>query len=70
MSTNQQIMAASQRCAFLLRLIDEAQMSADSKRAAILYNMAQVECDNLSRTLDTLLFHKRPAYKLHRPRAA
>lgn len=70
MSTNQQIKAASQRCAFLLRLLEEAQMSADRQRAAVLYSMAQVECDNLTRNLDTLLFRKRPAYKLQRKRAA
>ena len=70
MSTNQQIKAASERCAFLLRLIEEAKMSADTKRSAVLYSMAQVECDNLSKNLDTLLFRKRPAYKLQRNRAA
>ncbi len=70
MSTNQQIKAASQRCAFLLRLIEEAQMTADTQRAAVLYSMAQVECDNMTRNLDTLLFRKRPAYKLQRKRAA
>lgn len=70
MSTNQQIKAASQRCAFLLRLLDEAQMSADRRRAETLYSMAQVECENLTRNLDGLLFRKRPAYKLQRNRAA
>jgi hypothetical protein len=70
MSTHQQIKAASQRCAFLLRLLEEAQMSEDSQRAAVLYSMAQVECDNIARTLDTLLFRKRPADKLQRSRAA
>ena len=70
MSTNEQIKAASQRCAFLLRLLDEAQTSEDKQRAVVLYSMAQVECDNMTRTLDTLLFRKRPAIKLQRIRAA
>ena len=70
MSTNEQIKAASQRCAFLVRLIDEAKMSPDRQRSLVLYNMAQVECDTVARTLDSLLFRKRPAYKLQRPRAA
>jgi hypothetical protein len=70
MSTNQQIKAASQRCAFLLRLLEEAQASGDPQRAGVLYSMAQVECDNMTRTLDTLLYRKRPAAKLQRTRAA
>ncbi len=70
MSTNEQIKAASQRCAFLLRLLEEAQSSQDAQRAGVLYSMAQVECDNMTRTLDTLLYRKRPAFKLQRTRAA
>jgi hypothetical protein len=70
MSTNLQIKAVSQRCAFLLRLLEEAQTSDDRQRAVVLYSMAQVECDNMARTLDTLLFRKRPADKLQRTRAA
>lgn len=70
MSTNQHIKAASQRCAFLLRLLEEAQSSDDRQRAGVLFSMAQVECDNLTRTLDTLLERKRPAQKLQRNRAA
>lgn len=70
MSTNEQIKAASQRCAFLLRLLEEAQTSEDKQRAAVLYSMAQVECDNMTRTLDTLLFRKRPVARLQRIRAA
>jgi len=70
MSTNDQIKAAGQRCSFLLRLIEEARASHDEQRALVLYNMAQVECDTVTRSLDTLLFRKRPAYKLTRPRAA
>jgi hypothetical protein len=70
MSTNLQIKAVSQRCAFLLRLLEEAQTSGDRQRALVLYSMAQIECDNMARTLDTLLFRKRPADKLLRTRAA
>ena len=70
MSTNEQIKVAGQRCSFLLRLIEEARASRDEQRALVLYNMAQVECETVARSLDTLLFRKRPAYKLPRPRAA
>jgi hypothetical protein len=70
MSTNQEIKAASQRCAYLVRLIEEASLSSDRQRSAVLYNMAQVECDVVSRELDTLLFRKRPAYKICRVQAA
>ncbi len=70
MSTNQQIKAASQRCAFLLRLLEEAQTSEDKQRAAVLYSMAQVECDNMTRTLDTLLTRKQPVARVQRIRAA
>jgi len=70
MSINEQIKAASQRCAFLLRLLEEAQTSEDAQRAGVLYSMAQVECDNMTRTLDTLLYRKRPAFRLQRTRAA
>jgi hypothetical protein len=70
MSTNEQIKAASQRCAYLVRLIEEAKLSSEPQRALVLYNMAQVECDTVAQTLDTLLFRTRPAYKLCRTRAA
>jgi hypothetical protein len=70
MSTNQQIKAASQRCAYLVRLIEEANLSSDKQRSAVLYNMAQIECDVVARELDTLLFRKRPAYKICRTVAA
>ena len=70
MSTNHQIKEASQRCTYLLRLLEEASLSADHQRTLALYNMAQVECDTVARSLDTLLFRKRPAYKLCRTRAA
>lgn len=70
MSTNQQIKAASQRCAYLVRLIEEAGSSSDRQRAAVLYNMARVECDVVSNEIDALLFRKRPAYKICRTVAA
>jgi hypothetical protein len=70
MSTNQQIKAASQRCAYLVRLIEEAGLSSDRQRSLVLYNMAHVESDTVSRELDSLLFQKRPAYKICRTRAA
>ena len=70
MTTNQEIKAASQRCAYLARLIEEAGLSNDGQRSLVLYNMAQVECDTVSRELDALLFRKRPAYKICRTRAA
>lgn len=70
MSIHQQIKAASQRCAFLLRLIEEARSGEDRQRAQVLYSMAQVECDNMSRTLDTVLNRKQAATKVQRVRAA
>ncbi len=61
MSIQSQLKEASQKYAFLLRLVQEARMSPDRDRAILLYSMARTEVDNLIRTLKAAVDTKRPA---------
>jgi hypothetical protein len=70
MSIHGQLKEASQKYAFLLRLVQEARLSPDRDRAILLYSMARTELDNLIRTLKVAVDAKRPATRPARREAA
>ncbi|MAF47693.1 MAG: hypothetical protein CMM10_05485 [Rhodospirillaceae bacterium] len=70
MSVKSELKSATRQCAFINRLVKEAEACTDSDRAGLLYGMAKVESGNLSKSLRTLLARKRPAHQLNQARAA
>ena len=70
MSAKSELKSATKQCAFIHRLVIEAEACTDTDRAGLLYGMAKEESGNLAKTLTTLLARKRPAHQLIQARAA
>ena len=70
MSAANIISTASKHCMLVARLIEEAEISTDAKRAALLFGMAREETDNVAKTLRQYLARKRPAHELTRRKVA
>ena len=70
MSTANTIRTASKHCMLVARLIEEAETSPNSERAALLFGMAREETDNVAKTLRQYLSRKRPAHELARQKVA
>ncbi|NQV55774.1 MAG: hypothetical protein HQ503_07950 [Rhodospirillales bacterium] len=64
MSANNELYSATRQCAFIRRLVEEAEICADKKRAGLLYGMAREESGNLSKSLRSLLTRKRPEHNI------
>ncbi len=64
MSANNDLKSVTRQCAFIRRLVEEAEICADSERAGLLYGMARVESCNLSKSLRTFLTRKLPPHRL------
>ena len=70
MSTQECIKSATRQCAFLKRLIEEAESSSDHERSILLFGMAKDESENLSNSLRQYLSRKLPAHELSGDAAA
>jgi len=64
MSAKSELEPASRQCAFIHRLIVEAEACSEKDRADLIFGMAREESGNLAKTLTTLLARKRLAHQL------
>lgn len=64
MSSTDYMRTATRQTRFVSRLIQEAEICPDPKRAALLFGMAKEETENMSKSLRQFLARKTPAHQL------